>query len=374
MRIDWTFLAACLLLVGPASLAGEPEPALDELDAELVGDAQPEGELIELETVVIVGGFATPKLWKVSKDDHVMWVLGSMSVPAGVKWRSEQLDARVAESQLVLYPGWSTANPDIGVFKAIGLLTLLPSAFKAAKNPDGKTLKDVLPPETYARWRVLKTQYAERDNDLEKWRPSIALAMLEDKIGERLAPKQPRQSRPPPPRSMGPALRPLVDKAAKQHKVKVRTMPNVERKVKIGSVREMLKSVRDLDVVDVKCVAQYLDYLERKIEYTKQKASGTAQGDAPPRGASCNEADLLIAKLRNGDIRDSGGILKLIDELALQLKLAREQLDAEWMTAAQAALAKNRSTFAMLSMNNVKSPTGYLAKLKELGYTVEEPD
>ena len=169
-------------------------------------------------------------------------------------------------------------------------------------------------------------------------------------------------------------MRQLVDKAAKQHKVKVRTMPTVERRVKVGSVREMLKSVRDVNLVDDKCVMQSLEYLERKIEYLKQQASGTAPRDAPPRGAVCNEPEMLIKKLRSGEIKDNGGILKVIDGLALQSKLGREQLDGEWMAAAQAAMTKNQSTFAVLPMSNVKSPTGYLSKLKELGYKVEEPE
>lgn len=346
MRIDHKLLAVVILIFSPLCLAQQ----------------QPEEKLDELETVVIVGGYATPKMWKVSRGDHVMWVLGNEAAPVGVKWRSEPMEARIAESQLVLHSGWASANPDIGVFKAIGLLTLLPSAFKAAKNPDGKTLKDVLPPEVYARWRVLKTTYVGRDNDIERWRPSIALGMLEEKIGEKTAAAKPRHSSPPP---RGPALRTLVDKAAKMHKVKVHTMPNVERKVKVGSVREMLKSVRDVDLVDVKCVSQYLEYLEHMIE--------PGQGSAQPRPGNCNEGEALISKMRSGEIPDPAGIVKVIDELELQTRLGREQLDAEWMAAAQAALAKNRSTFAVLPMFRVKSPTGYLAKLRELGYTVEDP-
>ncbi len=92
----------------------------------------------------------------------------------------------------------------------------------------------------------------------------------------------------------------------------------------------------------------------------------------PPQ--SCSEREILLRKLRSGEIPDPAGIIKLVDELDLQSNLAREQLDAEWVAYAQGALAKNKSTFSVLSMNNVKSATGYIAKLKELGYTVEEPE
>jgi hypothetical protein len=37
-------------------------------------------------------------------------------------------------------------------------------------------------------------------------------------------------------------------------------------------------------------------------------------------------------------------------------------------------VAKNKSTFAVLSMYHAKGPPGYIAKLRELGYDVEEPE
>jgi hypothetical protein len=58
----------------------------------------------------------------------------------------------------------------------------------------------------------------------------------------------------------------------------------------------------------------------------------------------------------------------------MESKLAIDQRDAEWIAAAQAAIARNKSTFTFLAMYQIKSPTGYVAKLKELGYTVEEPE
>ncbi len=225
MRIDRMLLAACLLLLMPIAHAGEATP-LEGLDGVLFG-GQAEEKLDELDPVVIVGGFATPKMWKVSKGDHVLWVLGDARAPAGVKWRTEQMDARIAESQLLLNPGLSRSGPDVGVFKAIGLITLIPSAFKAVKNPDGKTLKDVLPPDVYARWSVLKTTYAPKDNDIERWRPSIALGkLMKEAAAKILVSAKPQQVGTPP----GPPLRPLVDKAVKKYKVKVHTMPDVERR------------------------------------------------------------------------------------------------------------------------------------------------
>ncbi len=333
----------------------------------------------ELEPIIVYGGLATPKMWKVSKGDHVLWVLGDAPAPAGATWRFDQVEARLAESQLLMYPG--KMDVDVGFFKVFGMVTLVPSAYKAVtKNPDNKTLKDVLPPDVYGRWRVLKAEYAPRDNDLERFRPSFALQKLEQEIGEKLGPlpehkDEPAQPRPPP---RGPALRPLVDKAAKQHKVKVRTLPKVELKVEIKNTRGILKFIRESDLVDEMCVTQKLEYLERRIEYIKQNA-GTSEAKPPARVKDCDEADeaeLLLSKVQKGEIADPAGIRKMMDTIGKQVISVNQQLDAEWIAAAEAALAANKSTLAVLQIGwngDVSHVNGYIAKLRELGYEVEEP-
>ncbi len=347
-------IALLVLLISPPLLAQQPpfatQPPAEKLD--------------ELPLIVVYGGYATPQMWEVSKGDHVMWVLGDTTAPAGAQWRFEQVEAHLTESQLLMYPG----HVAIGFFKVIGALTLMPSILKVEKNPDNKTLKDVLPPEVYERWHVLKTTYAPRDNDLERLRPSIAMEKLDGIVREKLGEKNvSAQPKPPPP---GPWLRPLVDKAAKKHNVKIRTTPNVETKLELKNMREALKFIAASSLVDVKCVTQKLGSIERWIEYMTQAAAGTAQGKAPARGPYCDETNLLIEKLRSGEIPDTAGILKIMDNVDLQQKLSNQQLDAEWIGAAEAALAMNKSTFAVLQIRNVK---GYIAKFRELGYEVEEP-
>jgi hypothetical protein len=357
-------LVACLLTADCALSA-------DDSATESPIEEAPAVREQELETILVNGGQAVPQMWKVSRGEHVLWVVANRAAPAGSTWYMDDLDARMAESQLLMLPG--NLKVDLGV-NIVYAVTLLPTAFKAAKNPDGQTLKDVLPPETYARWRVLKTEYVGRDNDIEKWRPSIALGMLEDKIGDKIRPrpKKPAPGSAPPPRP-GPMLMPLVEKSAKKHRVKTRTPPRVERKIEVDHVRDKLKSAGRINLVDPQCVAARLDYLEKLVEYWKLMADPEAKADAPKRTPECNEPDMYIKKVKAGEMPDSTGLVAVMDDMQLQEKLGREQFEAEWLAAAQAALEKNTSSFAVLQAFRQRDNKGYLDKLRERGYTVEEP-
>jgi hypothetical protein len=50
-----------------------------------------------------------------------------------------------------------------------------------------------------------------------------------------------------------------------------------------------------------------------------------------------------------------------------------ERATAAWLEAADATLARNASTLAVLSLERILAPDGYLAQLKARGYVVQEP-
>jgi hypothetical protein len=80
-------------------------------------------------------------------------------------WRSKEVEATIAQSQELLAP--VELDMDVGFFAGIAML---PSLIGMRNNPGG-TLKDVVPPELYARWLVQKEKYIGHDNSIEKWRP-----------------------------------------------------------------------------------------------------------------------------------------------------------------------------------------------------------
>jgi hypothetical protein len=333
--------------------------------------AEPAAEILdELETVLIVGEQPGPGLWKVSKGDHVMWVLATYQpLPRGMTWRSHRVEAHIAESQEVLYSGGASIDVGIGLLKGI---TLIPAALKASKIPDKKTLKDVLPAETNAKWIALRRKYMGKDNDVEKLRPSLALAQLRNNAFRRSG-------------LGGVNVNEVVIKARKKYKISRTITPTVKRTIKVEDPRGMLKSVQKIDLPDLECFIKGLDRLESDIARAKTVANAWSIGDIetlrrlhrnlPGREAVkevCGYA--LMAALNEGASKDAAHARKMMDDLFWHAEQAALQSQIDWIAAARKALDKNRSTFAVLSLAEVLSPDGHLAKLNELGYQIEEPN
>src|SRR3954471_238877 len=79
------------------------------------------GNDADLEQVLVTGEQPGPGLWKVSKGDHVLWILGTNSpVPKRMQWHSKEVERAIAESQEVI--GNVQVKIDIGFFRSLLLL------------------------------------------------------------------------------------------------------------------------------------------------------------------------------------------------------------------------------------------------------------
>lgn len=351
MRKQWMMTMAVLGLLAGAVQAAQPDEKLEVLDTALVTGEQP-----------------GPGLWKVTKGDHVMWVLATYNpLPKGMTWRGAQVEARIAESQEVLLGGNVGIRPNIGILRGI---TLIPGALKAGRNPDGAKLKEVLPPQTYATWLALRQKYIGDDDDVEKWRPIIAFGQLQSEAYR----KHGLQG--------GPSALGVVLAAAKKHKVRVHRLEDVERVIKVDDPRGMLKAIRKVDDADVDCLTRDMAELEPGIERAKARANAWARGDIAkfralrPQTRGNIEGQcgyLFLFAATEGSSRDAAHMKKLMADAMWHAEWAGVQAQQNWLAAAQAALAKNESTFAVLGLNDVLAEDGSLEKLRKLGYTVEEP-
>ena len=89
---------------------------------------------------VLVSGIQPgPGLWKVSKNGHVLWVLGTVSpLPEHMQWKGDDVEKIVASSQQLLEPPGFVIGANLGFF---GKLFLLPSMVGLRNNPNGATLE-----------------------------------------------------------------------------------------------------------------------------------------------------------------------------------------------------------------------------------------
>jgi hypothetical protein len=143
----------------------------------LAAPAWSQSEPIEPEKVLVVGQRPGPGLWKVSKDDRVLWIFGTYSpLPEKMVWRSRQVETVLSQSQEFL--GLPSAGVSVGWSNSLNLLTALPFVIGVKKNADGARLQDVVPADVYARWTPLKQKYIGADSAIESDRPIFAAQEL----------------------------------------------------------------------------------------------------------------------------------------------------------------------------------------------------
>jgi hypothetical protein len=306
-----------------------------------------------LDQVLVTGEQAGPGLWKISKGDHVLWIFGSYApLPKKMTWRSKEVELIVAESQELVTS--VDVDMDIGFF---GTIAMLPSMIGMRNNPNDATLKDVVPPDLYSRWLVQKEKYMGHDTGIEKWRPLFAALELFSKAIEKAGFEDP---------GMNPSekAQKVVEKIAKKHKLKI-TTPTIE--VKVPKARAWVKEFKKSPLDDLGCFTKTIERLESDMEQLRVRANAWAVGNVAA----------LRAKAR--DEQQDACIAVLFD--TFNLPGAQERgfqniptriVDA-WVAAAEAALEKNESTFAVLSIDDIFWNDGYVAKLRAKGYVVEEP-
>ncbi len=303
--------------------------------------------LKDLDTIVVSGRYSGPGLWKVRSGDRVMWILGTQSpLPKRMEWDSTHVERRVSEAQELLMPPTVDLDADVGFFRG---LTLLPSLFKARKNPDGKILRNVLPAAQYARWQVLKKRYIGVDGGIEEWRPVFAALELYDKAIKRSG------------MSQDPVASDAVRKAAKRSKVKI-TTPTI--KIKIANAKSALREFSSTALEDQDCFRRTLDRIEGDLGTMAGRANAWAEGD--------------VETLRNLPYQNQ---LTVCSEVFTGTAMARKQgmqdirarMENTWLAAAEKALGQNASTFAVLPMSQLLQPDGLLQRLAAKGYVIEEP-
>lgn len=334
-RFNLRLPCLCLLLISIGAHAQSDAPPITTAPTEAP----------TLDPVLVTGEQPGPGLWKVSKGEHVLWILGTQApLPKQLSWRAQEVEKTIAQSQEVLAD--ASAKVDIGFFR---MLTLLPSLIGAKKNADGAKLQDVLPADLYTRWLTLKARYIGRDGGVERLRPMLAAIELYKKAISKsgLTNKN--------------SIWPIIEVAAKKNHVHITT---IEVKIAVDDPKQAINDFKSTaGDLDAKCLATTITRLETDLDAMRQRANAWAVGDLqalhnlpyPDQRAAC-----MAAVASN-------------PRLAEQMVQAQQQIDIQWLAAAERSLQQNASTFAVLPISELLKTNGRLEQLRSRGYTIEEP-
>ncbi len=302
---------------------------------------------IVLETLVVSGKMPGPGMWKVSRDGHTMWILGTVQpIPRRLEWESEEVAERILAAEKVLMP--ANVKMDLGIGKFRQLL-LLPSLLGARKNPEGEKLRDSVSAEDYARWLVLKDRYMGRRRKVEGFRPVFAASELNGAALKKSGLEY---------RGL---VSPLIERLVKKNDIAVER-PLLE--IRIEDPKGAIRSFREAQIDDSQCFRQMLDHLEKDLDHMRIRANAWARGDLLTlrEVTFTNPSQACLDAVFESRFAKEQGI----DNLA-------PRLDALWLESAEKILAEHKTSFAALPMGDLLGKDGQLAVLAARGYVVEEP-
>jgi uncharacterized protein YbaP (TraB family) len=298
-------------LPSAADAAASPVPAQEPPPAQLMDD------------VVVTGERTGPGMWHVHRGDAHLWILGSLSpLPKGITWRSKQVEQILGSTNRVLVP-----KPlEIGI---VHILWLLITERKALMVGGGRRLKDVMPPDLYARFSQLRAKYTSDSDKWERYRPIIATAFLQQDAF--------RQA-------------------------------GLSARLDLGAAVRMLAKKHDVPVEEVKtlqpateriCVAASLVTIESGLPSLIDRAQAWATGNLeriralhqPPEVDACLAA--LDAGAATGDL------------------IAR--IKRTWFNLMDRYLQSGGVTLAVVNMDILLGRDGLLDELRAKGYEVDAP-
>jgi hypothetical protein len=288
----------------------------------------------------VTGERPGPGMWKVSKGDHVLWVMGTLEpLPKKMTWRSRDVEDVLAQSQEVL-----PTRPAFGFsWNPISALRLYWQWRGMQKNPNHATLQTTVPPGLYARFSALRDKYAPRDTEMEDLRPMLAALRLFEKGIDASG------------LSFHHEVQNAVLKLAERRGVRVHKMT-----LPIDDPRGLLKEIGQTPVpAQIGCLETTVARLESDLTAMKARATAWAVGDVdalrklplPEQQAAC------LAALSN----------------SARFKDLNEKLGRAWMQGADEALAANKSTLALKPIYELIAPGGILERFRAKGYAVEGP-
>jgi uncharacterized protein YbaP (TraB family) len=277
---------------------------------------------------VVVTAHRAPVLWRLSKGDSEVWVLGVLPVmPKDQAWNSKRLERILEGAHVVLTPALASVD--------------LRTAFMLMTQhglPHGQTLKAQLPPELASRFdrdRALAHAPATRfSHDKPIW--AALMLWLDYNHAANLSRDEPLMT---------------VQRLARAHHVPVRPIGTYQGKDMLANLLHLPKEEAE------SCLADALADIEFNEVNARPAAQAWALGDIKTVHAHYAEPSL-----------------RLCLEQAPSWRILADRSVDDTVRAVDAALTTPGKSVAIFSLGDLLRRDGALDRLRAQGVTVETPE
>jgi uncharacterized protein YbaP (TraB family) len=288
-----------------------------------------------LDEIVVTGERAGPGLWHVYKGAAQLWIFGTVSpLPKDMTWRSKQLEKILDGTDQVL-----VAKPfEIGIARALWLLVTQRDLLMVGH---GKRLVDVMPSALHQRFAAQRAKFTKDADKWEKFRPIIAAAFLEEDALHAVG------------LSTRVDLADEVRSLARKHHVRI-------EEFKIAGLHDVLDALKTLPAAtEQKCVAASLATIETGMPRLIDRAQAWATGDVQQIQSLPEPSEVAACRAAITVDPGAGDLYTLLRQT--------------WIENMARHLETAGVTLAVVSMDMLIEPGGFLDALRSRGYTIDSP-
>ncbi len=284
-----------------------------------------------LEEVLVSGEHPGPGLWKVSKNGHTLWILGTHTpLPKKLHWRSQLVESVISESNEILGP----YSVSLNVRDSDALHT---------KHDD---LKSLLPARAYTKWLSAKRRYIGDDQPTDRLLPASAALLLQLSAFEQAGLTHTDE------------VWTTIGGLAEQYRVPIALQEYLTDPVSpSGGARRSARRA------GVRYLERIMERLPADIAESKARANAWAVGNV----AALRE----LAKKNASDAELFAHAWPFLTDTQVAKLLVES--DNRLLVIVDSALKRNQTTFAALPIQLLMKKGGLIENLAAIGCSVEEP-
>lgn len=318
-RVFSAVTALCVMVMMSVAVWADPPPP-------------PVNDWADIETVVVHAPVRGPAMWRVSKGDAEIWLVGTLGpLPEGLDWN----DSLIAEKITGAKKLYLEAEASTGI---VSVSWFMLTHWGIFSMPSGQKMQDVLAPDVRARFVQALGVIGEKPDSYEKTKPQVAAWKIEAAFLKK------RKF------TTGGGLEERLSRLARTAGVKTQRMGSYD-------VIPVLKEYLDLPPAQGQaCLKAALNDMDNWDKHAVAAAQGWTVGDVDAVRAHYADSELEVCLASHNAHFDK------LEQRAVK--------DA--MSAVEAALATPGKSVMLISIGDLLRQQGVAAALVARGYHIEQ--